>query len=101
MLLPATLLTWWAGNVGEVQSAVPQGQTWLVGASVPVGPALLTDGIKEVRTGRGGDGVGMGEKKLGRLLFISPYPVPISMWHPWYHRHGYSRADGVGYEAGW
>ncbi|EGQ63512.1 conjugal transfer protein TraB [Acidithiobacillus sp. GGI-221] len=23
------------------------------------------------------------------------------MWHPWYRGHGYVRADGVGYEAGW
>ena len=43
------------------------GQTWLVGASVPVGPALLVDGIEEVR-----DGVN-GKEKSGRLLFISPF----------------------------
>jgi hypothetical protein len=96
VLLPETLLTWWAGNAAEVQSAVPQGQTWLVGASVPVGPALLADGIEEVR-----GGVVDGKEKRGRLLFISPFPVPVSMWHPWYRGHGFVRADGVGYEAGW
>ena len=96
VLLPETLLTWWAGNAAEVQSAVPMGQTWLVGASVPVGPALLADGIEEVR-----GGVVDGKGKRGRLLFVSPFPVPVSMWHPWYQGHGYVRADGVGYEAGW
>jgi hypothetical protein len=96
VLLPETLLTWWAGNAAEVQSAVPMGQTWLVGASVPVGPALLADGIEAVR-----GGVVNGKGKRGHLLFVSPFPVPVSMWHPWYRGHGYVRADGVGYEAGW
>ncbi len=96
VLLPETLLTWWAGNAAEVQAAVPQGQTWLVGASVPVGPALLVDGIEEVRGGVVG-----GKGKWGHLLFVSPFPVPVSMWHPWYQGHGYVRTDGVGYEAGW
>ncbi|MGE4530816.1 MAG: conjugal transfer protein TraB [Acidithiobacillus sp.] len=96
VLLPETLLTWWTGNAAEVQSAVPMGQTWLVGASVPVGPALLADGIEEVR-----GGVADSKGKLGRLIFVSPFPVPVSMWHPWYQGHGYVRADGVGYEAGW
>ncbi|MBU2720611.1 hypothetical protein HF563_14820, partial [Acidithiobacillus ferridurans] len=45
VLLPETLTTWWAGNAAEVQNAVPKGQTWLVGASVPVGRDLLADGI--------------------------------------------------------
>lgn len=96
VLLPETLLTWWAGNAAEVQSAVPMGQTWLVGASVPVGPALLADGIEAVR-----GGVVNGKGKRGHLLFVSLFPVPVSMWHPWYRGHGYVRADGVGYEAGW
>ena len=96
VLLPETLLTWWAGNAAEVQSAVPQGQTWLVGASVPVGPALLADGIEEVR-----GGVVDGKGKPGHLIFVSPFPVPVSMWHPWYQGHGYVRTDGVGYEASW
>ncbi|MBU2722765.1 carbon-nitrogen hydrolase family protein [Acidithiobacillus ferridurans] len=96
VLLPETLLTWWAGNAAEVKSAVPMGQTWLVGASVPVGPALLADGIEEVR-----GGVVDGKGKSGRLIFVSPFPVPVSMWHPWYQGHGYVRSDGVGYEAGW
>ncbi|MBU2717832.1 conjugal transfer protein TraB, partial [Acidithiobacillus ferridurans] len=45
ILLPETLTTWWAGNAEEVRQAVPNGQTWLVGASVPVGRDLLADGI--------------------------------------------------------
>ena len=111
VLLPETLTTWWAGNAAEVQQAVPKGRTWLVGASVPVGRDLLADGIEAVR-GAGGVGVegkgnGASAKESAsrlppaRLLFISPFPVPVSMWHPWYRGHGYVRADGVGYEAGW
>ncbi len=106
VLLPETLTTWWAGNAAEVQQAVPKGQTWLVGASVPVGRALLADGIEAVHGSGGigvdGEGKGAGRKrKASRLLFISPFPVPVSMWHPWYRGHGYVRADGVGYKAGW
>ena len=106
VLLPETLTTWWAGNAAEVQHAVPKGQIWLVGASVPVGRDLLVDGIEAVRGSGGigvdGEGKGAGRKrKASRLLFISPFPVPVSMWHPWYRGHGYVRADGVGYEAGW
>ena len=100
VLLPETLTTWWAGNAAEVRHAVPKGQTWLVGASVPVGRDLLADGIEAVRGGGGGVGV-TGRGKGATLLFISPFPVPVSMWHPWYRGHGYVQADGVGYEAGW
>ncbi|BDB14048.1 conjugal transfer protein TraB [Acidithiobacillus ferrooxidans] len=98
VLLPETLTTWWAGNANEVKSAVPKGQEWLVGASVPVGRDLLADGIEAVR---GGGAEVKGGGKGANLLFISPFPVPVSMWHPWYRGHGYVRADGVGYEAGW
>ena len=98
VLLPETLTTWWAGNAEEVRQAVPNGQTWLVGASVPVGRGLLADGIEAVH----GSGVGVKGRGEGATpLFISPFPVPVSMWHPWYRGHGYVRADGVGYEAGW
>ncbi|MCR2831333.1 conjugal transfer protein TraB [Acidithiobacillus ferrooxidans] len=99
VLLPETLTTWWAGNAAEIRQAVPNGQTWLVGASVPVGRDLLADGIEAVR-GSGGVGV-KGRGNGATPLFISPFPVPVSMWHPWYRGHGYVRADGVGYEAGW
>ncbi|MBU2768351.1 hypothetical protein HAP94_19785, partial [Acidithiobacillus ferrivorans] len=82
VLLPETLTTWWTGNAAEVQHAVPKGQTWLVGASVPVGRDMLADGIEVVR---GGGGVRVkGRGKGATLLFISPFPVPVSMWHPWY-----------------
>ncbi|MBN6742358.1 conjugal transfer protein TraB [Acidithiobacillus sp. MC6.1] len=114
-LLPEGMMTWWAGNADEVKNAVPKGQIWLVGASVPVGPALMADGIEAVRDGGGrekkGSGDGGGTSRGitsrfihnhgARLLFISPFPVPVSMWHPWHQGHGYVRADGVGFEAGW
>lgn len=105
VLLPETLTTWWAGNAAEVRQTVPKGQTWLVGASVPVGQDLLADGIEAVREGSGVGVEGRGEGGLhsarAKPLFISPFPVPVSMWHPWYRGHGYVRVDGVGYEAGW
>ncbi|MCR2830792.1 conjugal transfer protein TraB [Acidithiobacillus ferrooxidans] len=109
VLLPETLTTWWAGNAEEVRQAVPNGQTWLVGASVPVGRDLLADGIEAVH-GSGGvevGGKGKGAEwrvkggRDGRLLFISAFPMPVSMWHPWSQSHGYVRADGVDYEASW
>ena len=109
VLLPETLTTWWAGNAEEVRQAVPNGQTWLVGVSVTVGRDLLADGIEAVH---GSDGVGVDGKgksaewrvkggRDGRLLFISAFPMPVSMWHPWSQSHGYVRADGVDYEASW
>ncbi|MHB8199957.1 MULTISPECIES: carbon-nitrogen hydrolase family protein [Acidithiobacillus] len=117
VLLPETLTTWWAGNAAEVRQAVPNGQTWLVGASVPVGSDLLADGIEAVTSSAhesGGNG-GLGERGKGKggwalpgatlpsatPLFISAFPMPVSMWHPWSQSHGYVRADGVDYEASW
>ncbi|MBN6739841.1 conjugal transfer protein TraB [Acidithiobacillus sp. MC6.1] len=109
-LLPEGMMTWWAGNADEVANAVPKGQIWLVGASAPVGPALMADGIEAVRGGgweKRGAGTSRGitsrfiHNHGARLLFISPFPVPVSMWHPWHQGHGYVRADGVGFEAGW
>ncbi len=115
-LLPEGMMIWWAGNADEVQNAVPKGETWLVGASVPVGPALMADGIEAVHGAASGGDVVKGKERGGtsrgitsrfihnhgaRLLFISPFPVPVSMWHPWHQGHGYVRADGVGFEAGW
>ncbi len=109
-LLPEGMMTWWTGNADEVANGVPKGQIWLVGASVPVGPALMADGIEAVRGGgweKRGAGTSRGitsrftHNHGARLLFISPFPVPVSMWHPWHQGHGYVRADGVGFEAGW
>ncbi|MHB1678814.1 MAG: carbon-nitrogen hydrolase family protein [Sulfuriferula sp.] len=90
VLLPETLETDWAGNAWAIQRTVPEGQTWLVGMSVPRKPGFLTDSIVAFRhTGK------------PRVLFSSAFPVPVSMWHPWHQGHGYVRADGVGYEAAW
>ena len=67
VLLPETLTTWWAGNAAEVQQAIPKGQTWLVGASVPVGRALLADGIEAVH---GPGGVGVEGEEKGRAVKV-------------------------------
>jgi hypothetical protein len=48
----------------------------------------MADGIEAV------SGAGVEGKGEGNPLFISPFPVPVSMWHPWYRGKG-------GYEAGW
>ncbi|MBU2770091.1 carbon-nitrogen hydrolase family protein [Acidithiobacillus caldus] len=114
ILLPESMDIWWAGNADEVKNAVPKGQTWLVGASVPVGPALMADGIEAVSGGGWKEKKGAGEDDTSRgitsgfirnhgarLLFVSPFPVPVSMWHPWHRGHGYYSASGVGFEAGW
>lgn len=72
ILLPETLLTWWQGNADYVQQHVPHGQTWLVGASIPLKKGVFADGIKEVRHG-----------KPSKMIFASLLPVPVSMWRPW------------------
>ncbi|WP_226834019.1 nitrilase-related carbon-nitrogen hydrolase [Acidithiobacillus ferrooxidans] len=90
LLLPETLETDWAGNAWAIQRAVPRGQTWLVGLSVPRKPGLMTDSIVAFRH----------EGKPG-VLFNSTFPVPVSMWHPWFRGTGYVRANHVGYQATW
>ncbi|BDB13373.1 carbon-nitrogen hydrolase family protein [Acidithiobacillus ferrooxidans] len=89
LLLPETLLTWWPGNAHYIEQHVPQGQTWLVGASIPLKqPGLFADGIEEV-TDHG-----------SRMVFASVLPVPVSMWRPWHTPTGdsFGRMD---YKAFW
>jgi hypothetical protein len=89
ILLPETLLTWWSGNQHYVESHVPAGQTWLVGASIPLHqPGMFADGIEEVT------------RHGSRMIFASVLPVPVSMWRPWHKPSG----DSVGlldYKAFW
>lgn len=90
LLLPETLETDWAGNAWSIQRAVPRGQTWLVGMSVPRRLGLLTDSI-----------VALQHNKPQKVLFNSAFPVPVSMWHPWSQGTGYVDSQNVGYEASW
>lgn len=88
LLLPETLLTWWSGNAQYVQQHVPVGQTWLVGASIPLKRGYFADGIEAV-TSRG-----------SKMVFASVLPVPVSMWRPWHSPTG----DAFGlnnYKAFW
>lgn len=62
---------WLVGTQAQLEAAVPPGQTWLVGASYPLGHNHWSDAI--VAVGRRGS----------RLLFEAPFTVPVSMWHPW------------------
>ena len=94
LLLPETLLTWWPGNAHYIEQHVPQGlhpakgQTWLVGASIPLKRGLFADGIEAV-TDRG-----------SKMIFASVLPVPVSMWRPWHTPTGdsFGRMD---YKAFW
>ena len=90
LLLPETLETDWAGNDWAIQQAIPPGQTWLLGLSVPRKPGLMTDSIVAFR-----------HSGKPRVLFNSAFPVPVSMWHPWLRGTGYVRANHVGYQAAW
>lgn len=88
ILLPETLLTWWPGNAQDVENHVPRGQTWLVGASVPLKRGVFADGIEAV-TRRG-----------SKMVLASALPVPVSMWRPWHRPTG----DAFGlnnYKAFW
>ncbi len=89
LLLPETLLTWWPGNAHYIEQHVPHGQTWLVGASIPLKqPGMFADGIEEVTSHR------------SKMIFASVLPVPVSMWRPWHTPTGasFGRMD---YKAFW
>ena len=88
LLLPETLLTWWPGNAHYIEQHVAKGQTWLVGASIPLKKGLFADGIEAV-TDRG-----------SKMIFASVLPVPVSMWRPWHTPTGdsFGRMD---YKAFW
>ena len=90
LLLPETLETDWAGNAWAIQQAVPKGQIWLMGLSVPRQVGLLTDSIVAFQRG-----------KAPEVLFDSAFPVPVSMWHPWSRGTGYVDSQNVGYRAAW
>ena len=89
LLLPETLLTWWPGNAHYIEQHVPQGRTWLVGASIPLKrPGMFADGIEAV-TDRG-----------SKMIFASVLPVPVSMWRPWHTPTGDSFGH-MDYKAFW
>ena len=95
VLLPETLETDWVGNAWAIQHAIPTGQVWLFGMSVPQKPGLLSDSIVAFRScGRQGCG-------KPQVLFTSAFPVPVSMWHPWSMGTGYVESQNVGYVASW
>lgn len=62
---------WLTGTKAQLEAAVPAGKTWLVGASQPLGKGQWGDAIISV-TPAG-----------SHLLFMAPFTVPVSMWHPW------------------
>lgn len=89
LLLPETLLTWWQGNADYVERHVPEGQTWLIGASIPLkAPGMFADGIEAV-TDHG-----------SHMAFASVLPVPVSMWRPWHKPTGDSMGR-MDYQAFW
>lgn len=65
---------WWPGTAAQIRAAVPAGQIWLVGATVQAGQRL-EDAVMEVRA----------DTLRDTPLFVSPFPVPLSMWRPWSH----------------
>jgi len=97
VLLPETLSTWWPGTGMQTAMAIPNEQTWLVGVSLPLEPGMLADAIVSVRHDSRPDAKGI----VGKVLFRSPLPVPVSMWHPWSRGTGYVRSQNVGYRAYW
>lgn len=89
ILTPETMLTWWQGNANYVQTQVPKGHTWLVGASIPLKRYWFADGIEAVRQG-----------EPSKMIFASLLPVPVSMWRPWKAPNGDSFGQ-MNYKAFW
>jgi hypothetical protein len=100
LLLPETLLTWWPGNAHYIEQHVPAGvapgtgQTWLVGASVPLKKGYFADGIEAVTSHA------LTGSTRSKMIFASVLPVPVSMWRPWHTPTGdsFGRMD---YKAFW
>jgi hypothetical protein len=94
LLLPETLLTWWPGNAHYIEQHVGMGQTWLVGASIPLKKGYFADGIEAV-TNRA-----LAGSTRSKMIFASVLPVPVSMWRPWHRPTGdsFGRMD---YKAFW
>lgn len=81
VVVPETLAgPWLPGTAAQIRAAVPAGQTWLVGATARV-DGRRTDALMEVSRRAGQE----------QPLFVSPFPVPVSMWKPW-ARDGYRAA---------
>lgn len=73
VVLPETIAgPWWPGTATEIRAAIPPDQLWLVGATVWM-HGHRADALMEVSARR----------TPATVLFVSPFPVPVSMWHPW------------------
>lgn len=82
VVLPETIAgRWWPGTAAQIRVTVAPGQTWLVGATT-FARGQPADAVMAVRHGW----------TSNAPLFVSPFPVPISMWHPW--AHGSYQATG-------
>ncbi len=78
MVLPETIAgPWLPGTANQIRAAAPARQIWLVGATAWMGGHRV-DALMEVSS----------KKARDRPLFVSPFPVPVSMWRPW-TRNGY------------
>lgn len=78
VVLPETIAgDWLPGTAAQIQAAIPAGQTWLVGTSAAMPNGERADAL-----------IAVGQNASSTALFIAPFPVPVSMWHPW-RRGGY------------
>ncbi len=95
VVLPETIAgPWWPGTAAQIRTAVPAGQIWLLGATFATDRGF-EDAVMSVHAGQSG----------ATPLFASPFPVPISMWHPWSHDSyraiGWERARTVAGRRVW
>ncbi len=78
VILPETIAgPWLPGTAEQIRAAIPARQIWLVGATAWVS-GQRADALMEVSR----------SKTPNQPLFVSPFPVPVSMWRPW-TRDGY------------
>ncbi|MBN6742394.1 conjugal transfer protein TraB [Acidithiobacillus sp. MC6.1] len=99
VLLPEGLSTWWSGTAFEALQSVSKNQIWLVGVSAPLKLGLMADAIVELHGGK--DNSILPSGAVGKMVFASAFPVPVSMWHPWRKGTGYVQSQHVGYKAYW
>ncbi|MHB8549447.1 MAG: carbon-nitrogen hydrolase family protein [Acidiferrobacterales bacterium] len=78
VVLPETIAgPWWPGTAAQIQATTQPRQIWLVGATVQTAHGL-EDAVMQIRQ--------PAQAPASRKpLFVSPFPVPVSMWKPWTH----------------